>query len=79
MFRETQEVIAKTECRLLQSGHEKSKILAQIYLKGISLNPAMNAKWGTWLSSMARPNCICIGNVNRKRGALAQINVKATK
>ena len=80
VFLETQEVIAKTECRLWKSGQEKSKMIpATIYLMGIIQNPAMNKKWSTWLCSMARPNCICIGNVNTEEDALAQITVTATK
>ena len=80
MFLETQEVIAKTGCSLLKSGHEKSNIIpATIYLMGIILNPSMNEKWNAWLGSMARLNCICIGNVNTEEDALAQITVTATK
>ena len=46
VFRGTQEVIAKTGCRLLKSGYEKSKMIpATSYLMGIILNPAMNEKW----------------------------------
>ena len=80
MFLETQEVIAKTGCSLLKSGHEKSNMIpATMYLMGIILNPAMNEKWNAWLGSMARLNCIGIGNVNTEEDALAQITVTATK
>ena len=80
MFLETQEIIAETECRLWKSGHEKSNMIpATIYLMGNILNPAMNEKWNACLGSMARPDCICIGNVNTEEDALAQITVTATK
>ena len=80
MFLETQEVIAKTGCRLLKSEHEKSKMIpATIYLMGIILNPTMNQKWSVWLGSLARPNCICIGSLNTEKDALAQITITATE
>ena len=80
MFREPQEVIAKTGRSLLKSGHEKSNMIpATIYLMGNILNPAMNEKWNAKLGSMARPDRICIGNVNTEKDALAQITVTATK
>ena len=54
-------------------------IPATIYLMDIIQTPAMNKKWSTWLCSMARLNCIYIGNINTEEDALAQITVTATK